>query len=89
MSYISSEPFLYEDGRTYITCKYDWSDLEEKIDYVLSDFENLQYEMIEYTREMYEKKYNLTNLVLHYYDIIKNLGDVVEDTETFRMRPEE
>ena len=89
MSYISSEPFLYEDGRTYIACKYDWSDLEEKIDYVLSNFENLQHEMIEYTREIYEKKYNLTNLVLHYYDIIKNLGDVVEDTETFRMRPEE
>ena len=89
MSYISSEPFLYEDGRTYIACKYDWSDLEEKIDYVLSNFENLQYEMIAYTREIYDKEYNLTNLVMHYYDIFKNLGDVIEDTETFRMVPEE
>ena len=88
MSYISSEPFLYEDGRTYIACKYDWSDLEEKIDYVLSDFKNIQYQMTEYTREMYDNKYNLFNIVMHYYDIFKNLGDVVEDTETFMVRPE-
>ena len=35
MSYIYSKPFVYEDGETYIACKYDWSDVEEKIDYVL------------------------------------------------------
>ena len=62
---------------------------EEKLDYVLSNFEELQYEMIAYTREIYDKEYNLTNLVMHYYDIFKNLGDVIEDTETFSMVPEE
>ena len=29
---------IYEDGKTYISCMYDWSDVEEKIEYVLSNY---------------------------------------------------
>ena len=29
---------LVDGAETYIACKYDWSDLREKIDYVLSNY---------------------------------------------------
>ena len=27
--------------KPYIGCKYDWSDLEEKVDYIMSNFKEL------------------------------------------------
>ena len=76
MSYIESEPFLYEDDETYIAVNYDWSNLEEKIDYVLSDYDNIRERLVTNMRKQYEEKYNLQNLVIHLYDILKNLDGV-------------
>ena len=53
MSYINSKPFLYEDGETYIAVKYDWSDLEEKIDYVLSNYNEIQPKLVENMRNRF------------------------------------
>lgn len=74
MSYISSEPFIYEDNETYIAVDYDWSNLEEKIDYVLSDYNNIRERLVQNMRKKYQESYNLENLVLHLYNIIKNIG---------------
>ena len=76
MSHISSEPFIYEDDVTYISVNYDWSNLEEKIDYVLSDYDNIRERLVTNMRKQYEEKYNLQNLVIHLYDILKNLDGV-------------
>jgi len=76
MSYILSEPFVYEDDETYIAVNYDWSNLEEKIDYVLSDYNNIRERLVQNMRKSFEEKYNLQNLVLYLYNIIKDLDGV-------------
>ena len=46
---IISSYYLYKcikfniEDETYIPCKYDWSDLEEKVDYILGNFNELKY----------------------------------------------
>jgi hypothetical protein len=76
MSYIDSKPFVYEDGETYIACKYDWSDAEEKIDYVLSNYKELQPYLVENMRKRFLEEYSNEKLVLHIYDIFKNMNEV-------------
>jgi hypothetical protein len=68
MSYINSYPFVYEDKKTYIACKYDWSDVEEKIDYVLSNYNELQPYLTENLRNEYNTHYSLESLVLYFYN---------------------
>ncbi len=79
MSYILSEPFIYDDDETYIAVNYDWSDLEEKIDYVLSDYNNIRERLVQNMRKRFEEKYNLKNLVLHMYDVFNNLDGVRQE----------
>ena len=69
-------PNIYEDGKTYIGCKYDWSDLEEKIDYVLSNFDELNVEINENIRKKFTEGYDYDKLCLHWYNIFKNESDV-------------
>ena len=76
MSYISSEPFIYEDNETYIAVNYDWSNLEEKIDYVLSDYQNIRDRLVQNFRKNFTEQYDTKNLVLHFYNIIKDLDGV-------------
>jgi molecular chaperone GrpE (heat shock protein) len=76
MSHISSEPFIYEDNETYIAVNYNWSNLEEKIDYVLSDYNNVRERLVQNMRKKYQEKYGLSNLVLHFYNVISNLDGV-------------
>ena len=73
MDYIYSKPFVYEEGETYISCKYDWSDVEEKIDYVLSNYKELQPHLVENMRKRFREQYSHENLALHLYDLFRNL----------------
>ena len=75
MSYILSKPFIYEDDETYIAVNYDWSNLEEKIDYVLSDYNNIRNRLVYNFRKSFIEKYDAKNLVIHFYNILKDLND--------------
>ena len=79
MSYILSKPFIYEDDETYVAVNYDWSNLEEKIEYVLSDYENIRDRLVQNFRKRFVEKYDKKNLVLHFYEILKNLSGVVSE----------
>ena len=51
---------MYVDGETYIACKPDFSDLSEKVDYVLSDYNNQQIrisDLMYYDMETLENEY--------------------------------
>ena len=76
VSYILSEPFIYEDDETYIAVNYDWSNLEEKIDYILSNFEVLNEKINNNLRVLFEEKYSYDNLCLHWYNIFKEMKEV-------------
>jgi hypothetical protein len=76
MSHLETVPNLYVPYETYVPCKHDFSDLNEKIDYVISDFNNLQSFYVENMRRKYMEVYDLYKLVLHYYDLFKNMKGI-------------
>lgn len=76
MSHIDSYPFIYEDKKTYIACKYDWSDIEEKIDFILSNYNYLQKELTENIREQYNIHYSNESLVKYFYNQLLTLNDI-------------
>jgi len=76
MSYIDSNPMWYEDGKTYIACKHDYSDLPEKVDYVLKNFNELQRTMVPYARNKFEELYTHENTAINTYNIFKELTGV-------------
>ena len=43
-------PDSYIDNETYFAVKYNWSNLEEKLDYILNDYSNLQKTITENSR---------------------------------------
>lgn len=79
MSYIDSNPMWYEEGKTYIACKHDYSDLEEKIDYVLSNYNELQQTMIPYARQHFIELYTPENTAINVYNIFKELNGVTTE----------
>ena len=78
VSRLDTIPNIYEDDETYIAVNYDWSDLNEKIDYVLSDFNNLNQKINTNIRNMFLEKYTYKNLCMHWYEIFSNLNEVSE-----------
>lgn len=79
MSHIDTLPNVYIDNETYIACKHDFSDINEKIDYVLSDYKNIQEKLTENFRKLYKELYSRERLVMYYYDIFKNLNGVTTE----------
>ena len=75
MSMINTSPNIYNDGETYIACKYDGSDLEEKIQKVLGNFEKYSY-IVNNFRNKFREQYNSDKLCLHWYEMFKNLKNV-------------
>jgi hypothetical protein len=78
MSKINTIPDIYKDEDTYIAVNYNWSNLAERIDYVLSNF-NFLNEKINYTvREQFNNKYDYEKLCMHWYNIFNTLSQVKE-----------
>ena len=75
MSYIDTSPNPFIDGETYIACKHDFSDLEEKIEMILGNLQNYHY-IIENARKKFSELYNPENIALHVYNLFKNLDGV-------------
>ena len=76
MDWIDTTPNMYVENETYIACEHDFSDLEEKVDYVLSNFDRLQKYLTENFRKRLIDVYNPTFLVKHTYDLFSNLDGV-------------
>lgn len=77
MSHIETIPDIYIPYETYVPCKHDFSDLNEKIDYILSDYKNLQKFYVENMRKKYREMYDLNKLALYYYELFKNINGVM------------
>ena len=78
MSMVNTSPNIYVNDETYIPCKYDWSDLEEKVDLILSNYNELNEKMV-YNMRQALNQYNSNNLCLHWYNIFSNLDDIKEE----------
>lgn len=78
MSHVLTIPNPYVENDTYIPIKWDWSDLEEKIDYVLSNYGRpyINDVYVERMRQKYEEENNFTKRVVHFYNLLKDLDGV-------------
>ena len=76
LDFISTKPNIYVDNDTYLAVNYDWSNIEEKIDYALSNFKELQLKFVENMRKKFIELNKEENLALHLYEIFKNLKEV-------------
>ena len=76
MDWIDTKPNMYVEDETYIACEHDFSDLEERVEYVLDNFEELQGYLTENFRKRLLEIYNPVNLVKHTYNLFRNLENV-------------
>ncbi len=74
VSHLETHPFIYEDGVTYIACKHDYSDLEEKIEYCVENFDELQETLVGNMRKKYEEAYHPHYLPIHTAKILTELN---------------
>lgn len=76
VSYIDTVPNIYVDGETYISCKHDFSDVEDKIKYVLSNYDKLQPYLVNNMRRRFLEVYSHENLALHWYKIFLTMKNI-------------
>lgn len=72
MSHIETAPDIFEDMKTYVACKHDFSDLDEKIDMILGNYEHYSY-IIGNARSRLFEKMETHNLAIHLYNIFSKL----------------
>jgi len=75
-SIIQTAPDIFVEGETYIGCKLDWSDLEEKIEYIFDNFSELNDKLTTNIRQLALKEYSYENFCMYYYNIFSNLNNV-------------
>lgn len=75
MSFVDTVPNIFEDKQTYIACKHDYSDLEEKIEEVLGNYNNYLY-IIENARERFKSEMAPEKLAIHLHNMFKNLKEI-------------
>ena len=75
MSYIDTAPNVFVPNETYVPCKHDFSDLNEKIDMLLGDKELCSY-IVSNARARYNEMMNPQRVALHVYNILKQLPGV-------------
>jgi hypothetical protein len=76
MSMILTEPNIYIDKETYFAVNYDWSNLNEVIDEVLSDFDRLNREVIDNSRRKFVNGYQYENYCFYLYNIFSEMTDI-------------
>ena len=76
MDWINTTPNMYVEDETYIACEQDFSDLEEKVDYVLSNFNELQPYIVKNFRKKLKDAYNPIHLVKHTHKLFSDLESV-------------
>ena len=77
-SNIVTAPNIFEEGETYIGCKLDWSDLEEKIQYILNNFSEVNDKLTTNIRNKFVQNYTVEKFCKYYYDIFSNLDNVAK-----------
>jgi len=73
---VDSIPKMMVEDETYIPCKYDWSDLEEKIDYILSNYKELNERIVYNCRKKYTEDFTYDSIGMHLYNMFKNMDTI-------------
>ena len=70
IDWVDTKPNMYVEDETYIACEQDFSDLDDKVEYVLSNFDELQTYLTENFRKRLIDVYNPIHLVKHTYELL-------------------
>lgn len=76
MSMVKTIPNIYIPYETYIPCKLDWSDLEDKIQWVMDNPIECK-QITENARNIFKREYTIEKLLLYWYNIIKNFKNII------------
>ena len=77
MDHLKSIPFVYEAGKTYVDCKWDFSDLPELIENILDTWKSYSQEFyVNNFRNKFIEEYKTEKLVLHMYNLIKEMDGI-------------
>jgi hypothetical protein len=76
MGNVVTKPNVYIPYETYIPCNYDWSNLNEVIDDIVTNW-NKYKDIADNARKVFKEQYSIQNLVLHWYDELKTYNGVV------------
>ena len=75
MNMVRTKPNIYVEDESYVSINLDWSNLKEKTEEVLGNFEKYSYIVNDF-RERFQKEYTLEKLCLHWYEMFKNLKNI-------------
>jgi hypothetical protein len=74
LDFLDTYPNIYEDGKTYISCKNDFSDLEDKIEYCVLNFTDIRDELVDNMVTSYKDNYTLESLADYTVELFKKLN---------------
>jgi len=78
MSYVDTYPNPFIEDETYIACNHDYSDLQEKIEKILGNYNDYLY-IIENARRKFSELFTQENVAVQFYNIVKNLEGVTNE----------
>lgn len=79
MENVKTNPAIYENRKTYVSCKGDYSDLNERIEEVLSSYDQIYDEINHNLTITCKREFDMFKLVRYYYDIFSNLNGITTD----------
>lgn len=79
MENVKTSPDIYQDKKTYISCKPDYSDLNEKVEMVLESYDQIYNEMYNNIIVTCKQEFDMYKLVKYYYDVFRNLNGVTTE----------
>ena len=79
MSHVETIPDIYVDRGTYMAIKWDWSNLEEVIDEVLSDWRYWMEHLAGQMQDVYTFQNRAEKRIRHLYNLLKDLDGIGVD----------
>ena len=76
MDIVMTNPNIYIDKETYFAVNYDWSNLNEVIDEVLSDFDRLNSEITDNARRKFVSEYQYEDYCFYLYNIFSDMSNI-------------
>lgn len=77
MDIVITEPNIYIDKKTYFGVEYDWSNLNEVIDEILSNFEEYNEMINSEVTNQFRDKYTLEPYCENMYNLFVNMSNVI------------
>jgi hypothetical protein len=76
MSLVDTIPNVYDNGVTYISCKDDYSDLNDKVNYVLENYDSIYEKIYSNLVDRCEKEFSSFKLIKYYHEFFSNLPNI-------------